>query len=475
MMKKLLVATLAFLVLAPCLAFAAVVPMDGIILIPGSAPGSPSNGQCWSTTLGLYCRINGATTGPYLASNGNGASLTGIAWSQIGATPTTRAGYGITDAAKNGANNDITSLGALSTPLSVPQGGTGEATQAANTVFAGPTTGAAAAPGPRALVAADLPSTAVTPGTYGDSTHVPQLTIDAAGRATAAANVAISVGGSGNVSNTGTPTSGQAAEWTSATIIQGVTVTGTGSYVRATSPTIAAPTVTGSFNATGLVTNADLANPATTVNGQTCTLGSTCTVTVPVSGDASNLTNIPVNNAKSGAILPAANGGAGTINGALKGNGSGTVSQAACADLSNGGTACSATIGTSGNTVGKLNTANVYSAQQSGSVTSLSISTATFTPDGSNNDYTLTLVHASCPCTLANPSATPVAGTGGQIIVKQSSTGSDLISTWGSQYLAPGGTSTITLSTAANAVDVLSYYVMDSTHILLLPAVGFSH
>lgn len=37
-------------------------------------------------------------------------------------------------------------------------------------------------------------------------------------------------------------------------------------------------------------------------------------------------------------IVPAANGGAGSINGALKGNGSGTVSQAAASDLSNGTT-----------------------------------------------------------------------------------------------------------------------------------------
>jgi len=37
---------------------------------------------------------------------------------------------------------------------------------------------------------------------------------------------------------------------------------------------------------------------------------------------------------------------AGTINGALKGNGSGVVSQAACADLSNGTTLCSTTPGT---------------------------------------------------------------------------------------------------------------------------------
>ncbi len=132
-------------------------------------------------------------------------------------------------------------------------------------------------------------------------------------------------------------------------------------------------------------------------------------------------------------------------------------------------------IGTSGTNLGLLNTANVYSAQQSASITTLSISTATFTPDGSNNDYAITLVHASCPCTLANPSATPVAGTHGLITVKQSSTGSDTIGTWGSQYEAPGGTSTITLSTGANAQDVLAYFVQDSTHILLVPSLNFSH
>lgn len=65
-------------------------------------------------------------------------------------------------------------------------------------------------------------------------------------------------------------------------LINGLAVTantGTGSVVRATSPTMSGVTVTGSFTATGLVTNADLVNSATTVNGQTCTLGSTCTIT----------------------------------------------------------------------------------------------------------------------------------------------------------------------------------------------------
>lgn len=43
-------------------------------------------------------------------------------------------------------------------------------------------------------------------------------------------------------------------------------------------------------------------------------------------------------------VVPAAKGGAGTINGALKGNGSGVVSQAACADLSNATAWCSASV-----------------------------------------------------------------------------------------------------------------------------------
>ena len=49
-----------------------------------------------------------------------------------------------------------------------------------------------------------LSPSGVTPGTYGDGTHVSQVTVDINGIVTAAANVAISVPGSGTVTQVDT-------------------------------------------------------------------------------------------------------------------------------------------------------------------------------------------------------------------------------------------------------------------------------
>lgn len=111
----------------------------------------------------------------------------------------------------------------------------------------------------------------------------------------------------------------------------------------------------------------------------------------------------------------------------------------------------------------------VNGAAAAGPPLALTIATATFTPlFNSQNDFTIGLTSA-CPCTVANPSGTVVPGQGGVIWITQDATGSRTIGTWGSSYVTAGGVSTLTLSTAANAIDGISYKVKDATHIVLTP------
>lgn len=122
------------------------------------------------------------------------------------------------------------------------------------------------------------------------------------------------------------------------------------------------------------------------------------------------------------------------------------------------------------------NCAQTWTASQRGTVATVTISTATFTPNfDTAQNFTLTLSSA-CPCTIANPSTTPVAGQSGMIEIVQDGTGSRTVGTWGSQWIAAGGVSVITLSTAANAKDRIPYYVPDSTHVMLgAPILNATH
>lgn len=72
----------------------------GIRLPHGTAPSSPTNGDLWTTTAGLYARINGTTVGPY----GVGTALTSGTLGQFAST---------TSAQLAGIMSDETGSGAL--------------------------------------------------------------------------------------------------------------------------------------------------------------------------------------------------------------------------------------------------------------------------------------------------------------------------------------------------------------------------
>jgi len=125
------------------------------------------------------------------------------------------------------------------------------------------------------------------------------------------------------------------------------------------------------------------------------------------------------------------------------------------------------TVGSDGKVSASLSTATVQTwpaTQKLGDQTP-AISGSTFTPDMSAGQYIIiNLVHASCPCTIANPTNMPSSGhPTGVIVVKQSSSGSDAVS-WGSYWQGPGGTVPST-STTANAVDEFGWSVDDSTDV----------
>jgi hypothetical protein len=112
--------------------------------------------------------------------------------------------------------------------------------------------------------------------------------------------------------------------------------------------------------------------------------------------------------------------------------------------------------------------ANTWTAAQRGAPVVLT-DAATITSDFSQaNNFAVTLGGNR---TLGNP-ANVVAGQAGQIVVTQDGTGSRTL-TYGTDFKFPGGAAP-TLSTAAGAIDILSYYVIDATHIAVSASTTFS-
>ena len=72
----------------PIVTPAATTTISGLNLPHGSAPTAPVNGDAWTTTVGLYVRINGATVGPLSSGGSSAPSVNTVAVGYTDATTT---------------------------------------------------------------------------------------------------------------------------------------------------------------------------------------------------------------------------------------------------------------------------------------------------------------------------------------------------------------------------------------------------
>jgi hypothetical protein len=117
-----------------------------------------------------------------------------------------------------------------------------------------------------------------------------------------------------------------------------------------------------------------------------------------------------------------------------------------------------------------------WTASQRAAQGNASDSSGTWTPNFDTYQHLIfSLVHGET-CVINNPSTTPVAGQTGTFTFIQSSSGGDTCSFSGSFYVYPGGVASISLSSGASAVDLISYKVRDATHIQLVTGgLSFTH
>lgn len=271
----------------------------------GTAPTSPVDGDLWSTTSGLFVRINGTTVGPLSGPSSGSfaataplsvtfpASVVTYACATCGVTTSPLSQFASTTSAQlagvlsneTGTGVAVFGTGPTLTGVTITTsftatglvGLTNLATQATNTVLANVTAGAAS---PTAYAMSSCVG-AANALQWVTNTGFTCAAITAAASSIAVGTTSITSGTTGRVL------------YDNGAVLGEYTITGTaGSVVMSTSPTIASPTFSGTVAGAGTIPNSVLVNAATTVNGQTCTLGSTCTVTAAASSITVGTTTI---------------------------------------------------------------------------------------------------------------------------------------------------------------------------------------
>jgi Pectate lyase superfamily protein len=225
--------------------------------------------------------------------------VAGGALSNPAATTGTSTGSGVTKIISGGSNVTVSpTSGVGDVTISVTSGGSGTVTEV--------DTGTGLTGGPiTSTGTVSIANTGVTANTYGDSTHVPRIAINAQGQITSASSTAISFPTAPVTSVSGSG-SGISVSPTTGSVV--VSNTGVTSIVAGSNITVSPSGGTG----------------AVTINS---TAGGTGTVTSVATG--TGLTGGPITTSGTISLASAyAGNGIGTVNGIAKGNGSGTITAA---------------------------------------------------------------------------------------------------------------------------------------------------